>query len=949
MSSKAGQKVFAFLALFLLAFGTPLTAAFAQQTQSPSDGSPAGQSSGQGGYPLPSGQFSAPAVPPAKAPAKSAPVVPGPSLPATPGTTAPATTTAPTNATPPAAGQAAPPPAVKLTNAKAPFRLAVAGQIIPIDSTLLQEKKGVVLLPIRPIAEGLLSDIEINPIDQTIKITRAEDRQVALLDAKKGTLSISGFSNGAQPNIDLIDWTPGREIVPTNLVELLLNVFISIDHEARIVNVNTNNSAFAAAIAEYAKEQAATPAGRFHWPVYKLNAVEYNNAMNVNSFTREGQTTTFRTTSQLGRTVINTYGTWLGSSKGPGWKYSIGGIDFINPSGYQLLMGDYVLKTGSLLATGFNHGFVGEKYWGHGTKLSFDIGKIQTRLTRIGLQTQRPLFERDNAMVFGTFDSADFLKSRHFRSPFWKYNHLIAGGGAGGFGDNRAAYTHGEALLHYAFARNAFEYFNGKWLGTTQFDYGLSLAKNELLTGTKRYRPGGVILFNQASTFFKRWTLTTLYERGSSHWTTLDTSNVFRNQTIFNENLSYKIFNGLNVFGSFGYSRPTDKTAAASKSWAGGGTLSPLPGILPEISATSNVQTQSHHGAIYFNTLFFNQPINVFRTRNNIFGSWLYSNLGKNHTMQSAFSLTERTTIWKSITTYWNRQWISPNTVNTQFGFDSGKVLGNYLNLVFGLGKAGTPASKEYNWNIGGNVFIPWIHQRIGFSYNQVSKSFQFRLNLQGFWGRPGVQLGQNVIPTQAIAPTGKIIGRFFVDNDLNGVYDPSADRPISNVRVIISNSVAAVTDQEGRYTVQNLPRGFVSVNTDAASIPASLAFITPFRQDVFILPNRTRTINFRFAKLSRLEGIVKAIPNPTETPVKDIRVYLEGTDRDTLTDELGHFSITDVPPGKYVLKLDPDYLQPTEQTKQNALSIDLKPGERLRGVEFVVEPREKQIEEKHF
>lgn len=764
-----------------------------------------------------------------------------------------------------------------------------------------------------------------------------------MFESSTGILSISGFSDGIKKNGDLIDWTPGKELVPQNLIESLFNTFVTVDVDLHRIEVNPNNAAFVQALAEYA-EDAANKGRKF--PVIRLNALEGGSFMNENSETRWGQTSTFRTSSQIGSTVINSYGTWLGSSKGPGWKYSIGGVDILHPSGLQLLAGDYIIKTGSLLATGFNHGFIGEKYFASHTKVGASIGAIQTSLTRIGLQTQRPIFKRNEAMFFSTFDSDDFLERRAFKNNFWQRHHILAGAGAGGFGDNKAHPLHGGGVLSYAYGRDSFNYFGGRLVGDTAMEVGVSDTKRERIPGTKRLHPGGVIIFRQNTTLYDRLTFTTLYQRGSQRWSTLDTSNVFRNQTLFNEGISLRVIKGVNIFGSFAFNQPTDKSAPPSKTWAGGAQISLLPTILPEASWSTNVQTTPHTTARYFNTMFVNQPLNILRS--NINGVWIFSNSGNNNTMQSSFSLTEKTTLYKNVIAYWNKQWVSPDSTNTQVGVDSGRLLGNLLTLNFGIGQADSKVIKQSNWRIGGSILVPWIGQRIGFAYNQVSKSFQFQLNLQGFWGRNGVLLNSATAPTRVEIPKGRLVGRFFVDNDLNGVFDPVIDRPLPGMKIITNNSIAGVTDEAGKYVVNNLTQGFLGVATDPSAVPASFAFMTPTRQDVFILPNRTRTIDFRFAKLAKLSGTISS-PNKDTSSVKDIRLFLDGTDRDTLTDENGAFSITDVPPGKYLLKIDPDYLQRDQQAVEQGVTIDLKPGEKLKNIVFTLKEKPPEVEEKHF
>jgi hypothetical protein len=826
------------------------------------------------------------------------------------------------------------------------YTITISGKPFPIDPKQFKVRDGILLIPLRPVAVRLLADLTIDPNNQIIAVTRADDRQEVLLDAKAKKYVASGFNEPLPQNVNLIDWTPGKEQLPQNILEQMLHVYVAIDNDKREIAINPISTAFAEALSAYEIQEGSQQKQRFRLPSIRFNAFQYDNAMNTNSLTRQGQITTFRTSSQLNQNVINTYITYLGSSKGPAWRYSQAGFEIITPRRFVLLGGAYPIKTGSLFAQGINNGFIGEKYFGYATKISAVVGAQQSLLERVGLQQQRPLFRRNNALVWAIFDTGDFRNRQFFKRPIWTDHRMILGAGAGGFGDHHNGENHGGGVLAYFYARDDFQRFAGGLRLLSDFDVAASDTKREKEIGTSRLHPGGVILFRQTATVLDRITLTTLFQRGSEHWSTLDISNVYRNQFIYNQSLSITPIKGVTLFGTIGTAHAVKGNTIPTNTWAGGGNISLLPNILPDLSWTSNVQTREHTTARYFNTFFFNQPVNFLRTT--ISGLYLASNSGNRNTAQSNFGLNTRTTLYRNSTFFYNKQWTSPNSTNKQVGFDSGRILGNNLRVNFAVGQAVSGRQKVSNFLIGTSIGLPWIGHRVGVAYSQYGKSFQLMINLFGFLGRGNSFISANTVPTRIIPLTGKIEGRFFVDNDLSGTFDPSVDVPLPNLRVIVGNRVVGVTDKNGRYVSAELQRGFLTVTTDPSAIPASYAFLTPMSQDLFVLPGKTKIVDFRFAKLATVSGTVTAA-NGDMSLVRDLRVYLEGTDRDTLTDDLGRFTISDVTPGKFTVKLDPEYLQPEQEPDTGAISLTVMPGSKTRDLHLTIKTRPIQVEEKHF
>lgn len=860
-----------------------------------------------------------------------------------------ATTTAPpprpADATVPATeeelGTAAPPAVPRLPVTEYPF--FVAGKPTTLGPPGLRVLRGALMIPLRPVARGLLADLQIDPVNRTIRIIRADDQREFIVDGKTSTLWSSGVSEGMRDDIAQVDWTPDQEAVPQTLIERLFNVFVAIDPERQQISVNPLSAAFAEAISSYQQEEKAGTIRSSDAPRFRLNAVQYDSQINSNNVTRTGQITTFRANAQYGRTVINPYFTFMGSTKGPGWFPAQGGVQ-IRPRKWDIHLGDFLLSTNSLFANGLNRGAIIERVYGGASRVGLEVGALQSRLKMVGLQVQRPLFLRNNGIFYFYLDTTDFKNKPFFKTPFWTNNKFTVGGGAGGFYDRKNPIFNSKGGTSYLYVTNDISRLGGRIKGHTELTVGASAAVENKAISDK-YRPGGIVLFRNNLTVFNKLTISTLLQRGSEHWATLDLSNAYRNQFALTNAIQFRILNGLSVYGQRTISKPV-RGGDLNTIYAGGGNMDLLPGILPSVSFNTNISNTPGTRSQYFNTLFFEQPLRPLRSA--ISGSWLTNNSGTDGQFNSVLSLNTRTTWFRGVRTSAYRQWSTPETTNTQFQLDSGRLLGRNLVLYAGFGRTISPMVVTRNVNFGGSVSIPKVNQRASVNFTKFGENYQVLITMNGFVGRRGVELATGTVPQVTVIPTGTVVGRFYLDNNMSGTYEPGVDTPMPDLKVYGSNRLLTQTDLEGRYIAKNMPRGFVSVTTDPTSIPATLAFLTPATQDVFILPNRSRVVDFRFGRFGQLRGSISSEDVPAQQ-LQDIRVFVAGTDRDTLSDDLGQFRLVDLVPGSVSIKIDPEYLPEGIEVVKGEATVILKPGEKLSGVELTVRQRKKEVIEKRF
>ncbi|WP_027482782.1 DUF11 domain-containing protein [Deinococcus pimensis] len=67
-------------------------------------------------------------------------------------------------------------------------------------------------------------------------------------------------------------------------------------------------------------------------------------------------------------------------------------------------------------------------------------------------------------------------------------------------------------------------------------------------------------------------------------------------------------------------------------------------------------------------------------------------------------------------------------------------------------------------------------------------------------------------------ATRAELVGRVYIDNDRDGVYDLHVDVPVRNARVILENGRGVLTDAQGRYRLAEVREGFTALRLDPNS-----------------------------------------------------------------------------------------------------------------------------------
>lgn len=161
----------------------------------------------------------------------------------------------------------------------------------------------------------------------------------------------------------------------------------------------------------------------------------------------------------------------------------------------------------------------------------------------------------------------------------------------------------------------------------------------------------------------------------------------------------------------------------------------------------------------------------------------------------------------------------------------------------------------------------------------------------------------------------GGISGYVFVDANGNGILDPG-EKGLEGVRVVVGNR-AVTTDRLGRHAAWDLvPFEPVEVWADSASI--SDPFLVPSRDQVQVRvpPSSFGRVNIPVSPSRELMGRVVLVTGGESVALPYARLELmdlsSGRTRTLRSFSDGEFYESGIRPGRYELRLDPEYLRAT-------------------------------------
>jgi hypothetical protein len=264
------------------------------------------------------------------------------------------------------------------------------------------------------------------------------------------------------------------------------------------------------------------------------------------------------------------------------------------------------------------------------------------------------------------------------------------------------------------------------------------------------------------------------------------------------------------------------------------------------------------------------------------------------------------------------------------------------LSLSAGLGYyRGAGARTTLSERVSAALRLP-RESALQLSYMQTQGGPTVLLSLRGSLLKRRAAERAAASSVKELSRYGSFSGRVYQDADDDGRFDPRVDRAQAGVKVRVDGNRYVVTDEGGRYRVEEVRAGEHNVYIDLLSVRADLTLLDGPQQSATLQPGRDAIVDFRLVRTGRVGGVVWFDRNENgrldegEQPLADVRVVM-GNGRDTLTDANGAFVVGDLPPGEYVMLLDEKTLPERTRSAAGSLAVKVVAGGETGGLKFAV------------
>jgi hypothetical protein len=246
------------------------------------------------------------------------------------------------------------------------------------------------------------------------------------------------------------------------------------------------------------------------------------------------------------------------------------------------------------------------------------------------------------------------------------------------------------------------------------------------------------------------------------------------------------------------------------------------------------------------------------------------------------------------------------------------------------------------------NVQLP-RQSTLQFTYLQGQTGPQILFSLRGTLLRTRKSEASRGAPVAELNSYGAFYGRVYQDINLNGQFDAGLDKPQTNVKIRVDGNRYVVSDESGRYRVDNIRVGEHEINLDLLSVRADLTLLDGAQQAASLLQGRDSIVDFRLVRTGRITGIVWFDANGNnqwdegEQPLAGVRV-VTGSNRDVLTDDNGVYVIGDLPPGEQVVLVDEKTLPEKTVSSIGTLPAQVLAGSEIGNINFPITPAAPEI-----
>lgn len=282
----------------------------------------------------------------------------------------------------------------------------------------------------------------------------------------------------------------------------------------------------------------------------------------------------------------------------------------------------------------------------------------------------------------------------------------------------------------------------------------------------------------------------------------------------------------------------------------------------------------------------------------------------------------------------------SPNVGYRYGGQSKGLNFGCSLGYMF---KSGKQLMLNYAYNSSFGRYMTGALNFGGSKSHTVSFNFVDSLN----FGAHKASRTANTYKNPFEENSGVIKGSVFVDLNRNGIKDPG-EEGISDIDITFKNYFDVTTDSDGNYIAANIPTGYVKVGVNKNTLPV---FYTPTVADALVKVEKHKVYQANLGVIVTPGNIMGMIESSNDNiATKEVILLLldeNGNEiKYTTSDSVGSYYLGSIPPGKYIVKVDPNYLNmkglQVAGNNQQIIEIPLITDDfyDLENIDFTLEPK---------
>ena len=849
-------------------------------------------------------------------------------------------------------------------------------EVILNDQKIIFNKKPILdeegwLFPLEEIALKLQSKITVDIVNGTITIQRNQDKSIVQLNVKNGVVTINNSPFRTLFGFNRIILGKDTQMVPTSALVILLGLTSKDDEENKLILKNNvrNGESVVGTVQPQARQgfkdllnDFLTVTNSFNW--FKTQDFTQRRTEITSGFHNDNYalTSDFILKSGTGAPIIN---------------FDSGNFSYYkNASPFQIHVGDKPLSLvkspllGGITMRGVQIQTEGKS---KGSKMVFNAGLLPTNSKVLGTNLAFVRYGRAAEVI--EWSSSPF-KNWQFSFGEATYSDLLT--------NLLVMSKQSGGLLAASITKT------GKYIeGDSNISFGTSTNK---ITGKQEQGPGADLLVRiKPKDWFSIFTKGAYY---SPEYFALSSNPYFhdRNEATVGFNLTPPRSNigvshsvgkyNLNAEDPNSYS-VTNIFASTTPFKKGPTLLTSYSNNESQISSTRAIDNllfpinQSNISTVDLETLIERRTNSFFRA--SLLKSWKTINVTSSinqFTFANNSPLKTPLIGEEAVTKLFTYDLNINKYINRFIGFQNyfqGSEL--YKQIKFGINLASL-LSNKLNMQLSTGALIqakdnPQPIYGLNLSY-QLNKKTNLSLNLDKtpFTTNVSALYQYNLRPTHSGQFTGlgeeqsigRIRGRVLVLDEPDKKQAPenklallgsSRERGIGNVRVHLGNFTIK-TNELGVFEFPSLTSGIHKLRVEYSDLPSYLTSITPESVDVNVEAGKETNFNFVLAYFGSLSGKIQLVNEPSikleeEPQLQDIRVYLDGSEFETLTNLDGTFILGDVKPGKYKLKVDPDYLPKELEIDQKEIVIDVHGKDKIENIELPIKYKTKPQEIKEF